>query len=86
MAMKQALIAIVPEDSETAKVIRISENGVVVRPGDVEELKHTILHFSENVRSLQAMGENGNTFLKTNMDLNKIVLRYEEIFKAIKAE
>jgi len=86
MAMKQALIAIVPLDSETAKVIRRSENGVVVRPGDVEELKRSILHFSENIRSLQAMGKNGYTFLMTNMDLNKIVLRYEEIFGAIKAE
>jgi glycosyltransferase involved in cell wall biosynthesis len=83
MAMKQALIAIVPEDSETAKVIRRSKNGVVVRPGDIEELKRTILHFSENMRALKAMGENGNTFLKTNMDLEKIVLIYEKIFRAI---
>ncbi|MCK9441017.1 MAG: glycosyltransferase family 4 protein [Methanothrix sp.] len=86
MAMKKALIAIVPEDSETAKVIRRSKNGVIVEPGDVEELKRTILHFGENMIYIQAMGENGNTFLKTNMDLNKIVLRYEEIFKSIKAE
>lgn len=86
MAMKQALIAIVPVDSETAKVIRRSKNGVIVEPGDVEELKRTILHFSENMRFLQAMGENGYTFLKTNMDLNKIVLRYEEILGAMEAE
>ena len=85
MAMKQPIIAIVPDDSETAKVIRGSKNGVIVRPGDVGELKRTILHFGKNMRSLQAMGENGKTFLKINMDMNKIVLRYEEIFRAIKA-
>jgi colanic acid biosynthesis glycosyl transferase WcaI len=86
MAMKQALIAIVPVDSETAKVIRRSKNGVVVRPGDVEELKRTILHFSENIESLRAMGDNGYIFLKTNMNLDKIVKKYEEIFKAIKMD
>jgi glycosyltransferase involved in cell wall biosynthesis len=86
MAMNKPIIAVVPVDSETAKVIRRSKNGVIVRPGDVEEFKRTILYLSENPRSLQAMGENGSTFLKTNMDLNKIVLRYEEIFRAIKAE
>lgn len=85
MAMEQPIIAIVPADSETAKVIRRSKNGVIVRPGDVEELKRTILHFCENMRSLKVMSENGNIFLKINMDLTKIVLRYEEIFKDIKA-
>jgi glycosyltransferase involved in cell wall biosynthesis len=83
MAMRQSIIAIVPADSETARVIRESKNGVIVRPGDAEELKRAILHFCENMRSLRAIGENGNIFLKTNMDLNKIVLRYEEIFRGI---
>lgn len=83
MAMRQSIIAIVPSDSETARVIRESKNGVIVRPGDVEELKRAILHFCENMRSLRAIGENGNIFLKTKMDLNKIVLRYEEIFRDI---
>lgn len=86
MAMNQPIIAIVPADSETAKVIRVSKNGVIVRPGDVDELKRAILHFCENMRSLKVMGENGNAFLKINMDLNKIVLRYEEIFRAVKAD
>jgi glycosyltransferase involved in cell wall biosynthesis len=86
MAMKQPIIAIVPNDCETAKVIRGSKNGFIVRPGDIGELKLTILHFCENMRSLKAMGENGKTFLKMNMDLNKIVLRYEEIFRDIKVD
>jgi hypothetical protein len=84
--MKQPIIAIVPNDCETAKVIRGSKNGFIVRPGDIGELKLTILHFCENMRSLKAMGENGKTFLKMNMDLNKIVLRYEVIFRDIKVD
>jgi colanic acid biosynthesis glycosyl transferase WcaI len=84
MAMRQGVIAVVPDDSETAKVIRRSKNGVVVRPGDVQELKKAILHFSADLKSLKQMGENGSEFLKANMNFDQIVQRYEKIFKSFK--
>jgi len=83
MAMKQPIIAIVPDNCETAKVIRRSKNWIVVRPGDVEGVKRAILDFGNDAEPLMALCENGRTFLETNMELNKTITRYERIFRAL---
>jgi colanic acid biosynthesis glycosyl transferase WcaI len=83
MAMKQPIIAIVSDECETAKVIRQSKSGIIVKPGDVGGLKLSILLFGNDAKSLKAFGESGNAFLKTNMDLNKSIMRYEHIFKRL---
>jgi glycosyltransferase involved in cell wall biosynthesis len=81
MAMKQPVIAIIPDDCETANIVRRSKIGIVVEPKDVKEMKQAILLFSADAKSLRSFGENGEIFLNINMDLNKNVLKYERIFK-----
>jgi len=83
MAVRQPLIAIVPNESETAKIIRESKCGIVVRPGCAEELKQVLLQFTANRESLKVLGNNGEEFLKENMDLDKIVPIYEQIFNIL---
>lgn len=83
MAMKQPIISIVPDRSETAKVISKSKNGLIVRPNNISELKYAILHLSADKGSLGIFGENGLKFLRENMNLKEIIYRYERIFKSL---
>lgn len=83
MAMNQPLIAIVPNDSEAAKVVRRSKSGIVVKPGDVDGLSQAIINLSANAEALRKMGEYGQIFVRNNMNSNEIVQRYERIFEAM---
>lgn len=84
MAMRQPIIAIVPEDCETAKVIHRSKNGILVNPGDIVGLKQAIIHLCSDTGSLEILGENGKDFLEKNMNLINAVLRYENIFRMLR--
>lgn len=86
MAMKQPIIAIVPDNCETAQLIRRSRIGIIVAPGKCKELVKEILNMCNNFKALKNYGENGRCFLEKNMNLNKIVLKYEEIFALIKRD
>lgn len=83
MAMKQPIIAIVPDDSETAKIIRRSRSGIVIKPADIHGLESAILDFCDNIKSVRTKGEYGRSFLVNNMDLNRVAPKYEQIFKAL---
>lgn len=80
MAVKQPIIAMVPIDSETAKVIQKSNSGIVVRPNDLEGLKNAILSLRDSTKIREYLGNNGLKYCTENMDLNKTVLKYEKIF------
>ena len=82
LALKQPIIAIVPNDSETARVIQKAKCGVVVEPGNTEELERTILKLKGNPEFREELGENGRKFLEENMILEKNVAVYEEIFNS----
>jgi len=83
LALKQPIIAIVPNDSETARVIQKAKCGVVVEPGNSEELENTILKLKDNTEFRKELGENGRKFLEENMILEKNVAVYEEIFQEL---
>ena len=83
LALKQPIIAIVPNDSETARVIQKAKCGVVVEPGNTEELERTILKLKGNPEFREELGENGRKFLEENMILEKNVAVYEEIFQEL---
>ena len=82
LALKQPIIAIVPYDSETARVIQKAKCGVVVEPGNTEELERTILKLKDNPEFRIELGENGRKFLEENMILEKNVAVYEEVFNS----
>jgi colanic acid biosynthesis glycosyl transferase WcaI len=83
MALGQPIIAIVPEESETARLIQESMNGFSLRPGDSQMLKHIILKLSLDVKPLKRLGHNGEIFLRKNMSLSDVTEKYENILKSI---
>jgi glycosyltransferase involved in cell wall biosynthesis len=83
MAMKQAIIAIVPDDCETAKVVRKSKCGIIVRPGNVEDLKEAILCFVSNNKTLNISHEISENFVKANLNSENNAKKYENIFKLL---
>ena len=82
MAVKQPIIAAVSEKSETAQIIKEAKCGIIVKPQNCEELKNAVLHLNKNRREKENFGENGKRFLEVNMNLEKNIQKYEEIFKS----
>lgn len=83
LAMKQPIIAIVPHGSETAHVIQKAKCGIVINPGDIEELKNALLKLKDNLELREEFGKKGRKFLEENMILEKNVTKYEEVFGII---
>ena len=83
LAVKQPIIAIAPHESETARVIQEANCGIVVEPRNIEELKKAILKLKDNQEFRTEFGEYGRKFLEKNMNLEKNVTKYEEIFGII---
>jgi len=83
LAAKQPIIATVPSDSETAYVIQEAKCGIIVEPGNIEQLADAILKLKEDEKLREQLAENGRKFLEENMNLEKNVKMYEEIFKKL---
>jgi len=83
LAAKQPIIATVPSDSETAYVIQEAKCGIIVEPGNIEQLSDAILKLKEDEKLREQLAENGRKFLEENMNLEKNVKMYEKIFKKL---
>lgn len=83
MACSQPIIAMVAEDSATAGVVREAQCGMVVRPGDIEGIRSAILHLKEDTPARNEIGRNGRDYLQSNMNLQKNVIVYEQIFHTV---
>lgn len=80
MAFRKPIIAIAPESSETANILRRVQCAVVVKPGDIEGIRSAILYLKDNAPAREAMGDNGRRYLERSMNMEKNVALYEEIF------
>ena len=76
----QPIIASVNSDSETAFVID-NAGGVVVDSGDVSGLAEAIVKLSDDSQIRKEIGSKGQDFLWENMNLERNVAVYEEIFE-----
>jgi len=83
MAFRKPIIAIAPESSETANILRSVQCAVVVKPGDIEGIRSAILYLKDNAPAREAMGDNGRRYLERNMSLEKNIALYEEIFHKV---
>jgi len=81
MGVKQPIIANVPVNSETAYVIGKAGCGIVVEPGNINELSKNIIKLKNNLEIRRLMGQKGWLFLEKNTVLEKNVKKYGEIFK-----
>lgn len=80
MAAQKPIIALVPRDCETARVITEVECGRVVEPGDVQTLHDTVVELTTRPDVIRKMGSSGRNFLNNQMNLDNSVKKYEEIF------
>lgn len=80
LTLKQPIIGIVSHKSETAKFIKKVNCGILVEPGNVGDFKKTILELRDNPGMRKALGENGRKFIENEMNLEKNVAIYQNIF------
>lgn len=83
LSLKQPIIAIVSPKSETANFIKRSNCGILVEPEDINGFKKAILKLKENPDLRRNLGENGRKFVENEMNLEKNVLVYLEIFNSL---
>ena len=69
MAVHIPVVAIMPESSEIALMIREENCGFVVEPGDAEELAHTILSIKEDENSRHELGSNARSAISKKYDV-----------------
>jgi len=83
LAARKAVVAPVPSDSETARVVRTGGFGIVVDPQSAQELEEAIRSLKGDPSLTKRLGENGFTFVRTNMDAEINAARYESLFKEV---
>ena len=83
MASEKPIIALVPADSETARVVEEAGCGIVIQPGDIQALKKCVKYLMHHGEIMSKMGKSGRNFLIANMNLESSVRKYEEIFSRI---
>jgi glycosyltransferase involved in cell wall biosynthesis len=83
MAFKQPVIAIVPKETETARVIRESQSGLIVEPEKINNLTQAILELKNNPDIHKKFGQNGREYVEKYMNLEQNVITYERIFQKI---
>lgn len=79
----KAIVAIVPEDSETSRVINKEQIGLVVEPGDTKSLMDAILKVKEDPHYRKGLEDKAKAFFEENMDFDRTVSSFESIFKGL---
>jgi colanic acid biosynthesis glycosyl transferase WcaI len=77
------VIALVPENSEIAMVVREEECGYVLNPGDAEGLERAIIDLRENVSRRTNMGINSRNAFENKYKTEIIAGRYAEMLDTI---
>ena len=78
MASGRAIIAAVPESSETARVILEEECGYLVRPGDANALAQAIRDLANNPEKAKEMGLRARRAYLGKYTLVHALERFEE--------
>jgi colanic acid biosynthesis glycosyl transferase WcaI len=82
-AAGRPVIAAVPEDSETARMIRRAGAGTVVPPDDGPALAAALLEAYRNREGMRRLGESARDFAVQNLSVQAAVRRYEAVFRNI---
>ena len=83
MAVGSALIGITRRNSELAKIIKEYDCGIVVQPGDAEELASAILTFKNNQHFLNKCKKNAHIAFINNYTNDKIYSKYNKVIKGL---
>lgn len=72
-------ILMVPEKNLAAKIVNKIEAGMVVKPGDKENLKKVILHLKSKPQMRSKMGENARRYAEKNFSIKEIADKFEKL-------
>lgn len=84
LMLEKPILASVGKETETAEFIVKSGCGVHVEPGDTQLISLELSRLLNSNESMRQMGIDGKRFLEQHMNLEKNVMKYEEIFGALK--
>jgi colanic acid biosynthesis glycosyl transferase WcaI len=82
-AAGRAVIASVPEHSETARLIRRATAGIVVPPDDGQALAAAVEDASRKRAAVRQMGESARDFAVQKLSVRAAVQRYDAMFRDI---
>jgi glycosyltransferase involved in cell wall biosynthesis len=85
LAAGRPVIAAAEDESETAAVVRDTECGVVVPPGDAFALAIAIRAFHDGAYDLDEMGRRARAYAETETDRSIAVDRYRRVLEEIRA-
>lgn len=80
-AMSCSLPVIVTDVGGTPFVINDYVNGLLIKPGDVDDLTKKIIWCYQHEKERKEMGMNARKTIEENHDINKVVNRYIEVYK-----
>ncbi|HSC92983.1 MAG TPA: glycosyltransferase family 4 protein [Gaiellaceae bacterium] len=83
LAAGRPVIVAADEDSETARIVREVECGVVIAPGRPEVLAATIRELRERPDELERMGARGREYVVAEADRNVAIRRYRELLREL---
>ena len=83
LSLKQPIIGIVSPESETANFIKSVNCGILVESDDIMGFRNAILELKDNSILQKTLGENGRKFVENEMNLEKNVELYHDIFNSL---
>lgn len=83
MASGRPLLASSDGDNEIEALVRTTESGLCVRPGNAEHLADAILKLYHDPSLREAMGERGRRYAQENHSKQVAVARYNELLQRI---
>jgi colanic acid biosynthesis glycosyl transferase WcaI len=85
MASGRPILAVVPPESEVAKLVGAGECGVIVPPGEPHTLARTILDLKRDPGRLERLGRNGRALLESRFSRQRCIDRYEAMLNQVLA-
>ncbi len=72
---------VIISDLPILKEFANDENSVIIKSGDIEELKNAIFDLYQNKEKREMIGKNAREFTEENFDIKNIAKKYADIYK-----
>lgn len=83
LGVGQPILANVPSCNDVAFIVKNSNCGIVTEPENVDQMVNAIIKFKEDAEFRKECGPRGRQFMEKEMNLEKNVLKYEDVFKSM---
>ena len=86
MCAGRPVIASVDNESETARIVRIAQCGLCVRPESPDEIAEAVLYLKNNPDISREMGRRGREYVERNLRREVIASHYSSLFQTLTAK